>query len=76
MNPPNPIDIERLWNQPLAEAEFRRRLALATAELEGDELENLRSLVRWFQRRYPTALDRIRYARGKARGKFMLGAGR
>ncbi len=41
------------------------RLATAMREREGEELENLHALIDWFQRRYPTALDRLRYLRKK-----------
>jgi hypothetical protein len=70
VKPATRAEIERLWNAPLSEAEFTRRLALAREELRGDELENLRSLIRWFRRRYPDALSRARYARGKAARRF------
>jgi hypothetical protein len=45
--------------------EARDRLAMAMRELDGEELENLRSLIHWFRRRYPTALERLRYLRRK-----------
>ena len=45
--------------------EAAARLALALRELEGEELENLTSLIDWFRRRYPTALERLRYLRRK-----------
>jgi len=49
----------------LTDEEARVRLAMAMRELEGEELENLRSLIDWFRRRYPTPLDRLRYLRRK-----------
>jgi hypothetical protein len=59
-----------LWNERLPDAEFERRLAMARAELEsGEELENLRALIAWFQRRYPTAYERLRYNRRKTRSR-------
>ena len=61
--PPEVLD---LWERPLAPEEFESRLALARAELDGPEWENIIGLIQWFQRRYPTALDRLRYDR-KAR---------
>lgn len=45
--------------------EFERRLALALAELDGPMGEELRAQIEWFQRRYPTPLARLRYARRK-----------
>lgn len=59
-------EISRIWEEPLPKEEFERLLALARAELEGPEGENLHSLITWFSRRYPTALDRLRYARRKS----------
>lgn len=53
------------WLTPLEPSEFRRRLEAALAELNGPEGENLASLIRWFSRRYPTAGERLRYARRK-----------
>ena len=37
--------IDALWNEPLEETEFARRLRLALAELDGEEYENLISLI-------------------------------
>ncbi|MBX3197150.1 MAG: hypothetical protein KF894_03250 [Labilithrix sp.] len=45
--------------------EFERRLALALAELDTAELDEIRAHIRWFRRRYPTPLERLRYARRK-----------
>lgn len=45
--------------------EFKRRLELARAELDGPELSEIHSLIDWFTRRYPTPLERLRYARRK-----------
>lgn len=59
-------EIAKIWDEPLPKEEFERRLALARAELEGPEGENLHSLIAWFSRRYPTTLDRLRYARRKS----------
>jgi len=70
VKPETQHEVDRLWNSPLPEDEFARRLAQARDELRGEELENLRSLIRWFMKRYPTALSRARYARSKAAGKF------
>lgn len=60
-----PPEVTRLWDEALPAAEFEARLAQARAELEGPELENLVALITWFNRRYPTALERLRYDRKK-----------
>ena len=51
------------FHDRLDAAEFERRLSLAIAELDGPEGESLGELIAWFKRRYPTPLDRLRYAR-------------
>ena len=38
--------------------------AITDAPFTDRELESTRELIRWFKRRYPTPLDRLRYARG------------
>lgn len=53
------------YDQRLQPEEFERRLAEALGSLDGPEGEEMRELVRWFMRRYPTPLDRVRYARRK-----------
>ncbi|HVY45233.1 MAG TPA: hypothetical protein VHB21_05100 [Minicystis sp.] len=53
----------RLLDEPLAPEEFARRVAEALAET--DEIARQAELVAWFRRRYPTARDRLRYARRK-----------
>ena len=58
-------EIEALAEAPLAPDEARARLAMALLELDGEEFENLSSLIDWFQKRYPTALERLRYLRRK-----------
>ena len=58
-------EAQKAWLEPLEPAEFERRLKAAIAELDGPEGENLRSLVRWFSRRYPTARERLQYAARK-----------
>lgn len=50
-------------HDPLEPTEFARRLVAALAELDGPEGEQLDELIAWFKRRYPTSLDRLRYAR-------------
>jgi hypothetical protein len=53
------------YDEPLSAAEFEQRLAEALAALDGREGDEMRELVLWFLRRYPTPLDRLRYARRK-----------
>ncbi len=53
----------QLWERPLEPAEFERRVALALAET--GELAELAELATWFKRRYPTASERLAYARRK-----------
>ena len=52
--------LKALAEEPLALEEWRRR---ATIPLTDDEREHTLDLVRWFRRRYPTAADRLAYAR-------------
>ena len=54
---------------PLPPEEFARRLALIDARMrdDPDAGEETRELVRWFMRRYPTLIDRCRYATRKHR---------
>jgi hypothetical protein len=61
-------EAEAVWLEPLPPVEFERRLALALAELDGEELENLSSLIGWFQRRYSTPKERLAYARRRYEG--------
>jgi hypothetical protein len=50
---------------PISPDEFEQRVKLALAELDTAELEEIRAHIRWFRRRYPTPLERLRYARRK-----------
>lgn len=50
------------YDAPLPFDEFERRLALARAELDGPEGEEMSDHIAWFMRRYPTPTDRVRYA--------------
>lgn len=52
-----------IWDEPLAADEFARREATALRALDGPEGDEMRELRRWFCRRYPTPLARLRYAR-------------
>jgi hypothetical protein len=56
-------EAQRIWEAPLPPEEFERRLALILADEE--QLERTAELCRWFQRRYPTARERLAYARRK-----------
>ena len=47
----------------LSPEEFERRLARVLAEK--DEIANIRALIAWFRRRYPTAKARLAYVRRK-----------
>jgi hypothetical protein len=58
-------EIDAIWNAPLPREEFLRRERQAIEELDGPEGENIAALIAWFQRRYPTARDRLRYIRRK-----------
>ena len=58
----------------LSPQEARERLAMAMRELDGEELDNLRNLIDWFARRYPTALERLRYLRRKNAEAFARAA--
>jgi hypothetical protein len=58
-------EAEHAWLESLDPPEFERRLRAAIAELDGPEGENLRSLIRWFSRKYPTARERLQYATRK-----------
>ena len=52
-----------VWNERLAPDDFDRELALVLAEAA--ELERWRELITWFCGRYPTASERLAYARRK-----------
>ncbi len=69
MNRPQPLapEFAALAEEPLSPEEFKRRLALAVAELDGPEGENIDTLIAWFTRRYPTPSDRLRYNARKMR---------
>lgn len=52
--------VRALAQRTLSAEEFRTALAVPLGEAEEEEA---RSLIRWFQRRYPTPADRLAYAR-------------
>jgi hypothetical protein len=68
-------EVESLYLEPLPPEEFERRVRASLGELEGSELENLQELIGWFRRRYPTAKERLSYAR-RAYARWVRAAGR
>jgi len=52
--------LKALHETPMDPAEFMR---LANAPLTAAEVEEVRALVAWFTRRYPTGAERLAYAR-------------
>lgn len=70
-----PANLHRLANRTLEPAEARAYLA---APITDAEREDVLALVRWFRRRYPSPLERLRYVRrAYARWQATLGiAGR
>jgi hypothetical protein len=60
MSAPDTFDF---YDAPLPREEFERRVALALAELDGPEGDEMQAHIAWFKRRYPTPTDRVRYAR-------------
>jgi hypothetical protein len=55
-------DIDAFYERKLPKEEFDARVDKAIAELDDEEGLELGAFLAWFQRRYPTALDRLRYA--------------
>jgi len=49
------------WEAKLPTPEFERLLATALAELDGREGEEMLAFMAWFNRRYPTPLERLRF---------------
>lgn len=54
-----------VWEEPLPPEEFERLVRRALADLDGPEGEEMLAHMRWFMRRYPTLLDRLRYSTRK-----------
>jgi hypothetical protein len=68
------IDVESLHERTMGAEEARAYLEAPVTEAER---EGVRALVRWFERRYPTPLDRLSYARrAYARWRRTLGLAR
>jgi hypothetical protein len=62
-------DVPPELDGPLPPAEFQRRLAMIEARMRDDPEagEETRELVLWFTRRYPSLVERCRYATRKHR---------
>ena len=61
-----PEDLARdIWERELSPEEFERWVQDTLAD--ADDMENVRSLIAWFTRRYPTPFDRLAYVRRKVR---------
>lgn len=62
MRRPLPDEVRALVDRRLSAEEFR---ALADAPMSAEELAEIRSLIAWFTRRYPTPAARLAYVRRK-----------
>ncbi len=60
------------WERRLPVDEFDRRLEAALASARGPEGDEMRELIDWFLRKYPTPLARLAYARRKYREAIRL----
>ncbi len=63
LSPATPTERARLaamHEEPMDVAEFIR---LADAPVTPEEIEEVRALVEWFTRRYPTGAERLAYVR-------------
>jgi hypothetical protein len=58
---------DNIWEEPLPPEEFERLVHRAIADLDGPEGEEMAAFMDWFKRRYPTALERLRYTTRKYR---------
>ena len=56
-------EVRRIWERELSPEEFHRQVAAAIADEE--DMQQQAELCAWFSRRYPTASERLRYARRK-----------
>ncbi len=54
-----------VWEEPLPPEELERLVRRARADLDGPEGEEMLAHMRWFMRRYPTPLDRLRHSTRK-----------
>jgi hypothetical protein len=53
-----------IYDAEIAPDEFERRLRSSLAS--ADEMAEVESLIRWFSERYPTARERLAYAKRRA----------
>lgn len=63
-SPASAARLRTLAERRLGAEEWRAALALPIGE---QEMEENRALIRWFRRRYPTALERLAYVRRASR---------
>ena len=56
-----PEEARAVWENELEPEEFYRQVAACLADAE--DMRERRALITWFKRRYPTAKDRLAYAR-------------
>jgi hypothetical protein len=56
-------EVRAIWEERLAPEVFAERVRAALAESE--EMQRQAELIAWFSRRYPTAKERLAYARRK-----------
>ena len=56
-------EIAAICESPLSPEDFDTRVREAIASLDGPEGAQLSELIDWFQRRYPTARERLAYCR-------------
>ena len=54
--------VRAMAEEPLSPEEFTARLKIPMSD---EEYTEIRSLIEWFCRRYPTPAERLRYARRK-----------
>ena len=62
-SPPSPEAVRRLRAQAERRLSPEEFAAYVDAPMSPAELEGNLELIRWFKRRYPTPLGRLRYAR-------------
>jgi hypothetical protein len=58
---------DTFWEAPIPPADFARRVQDTLASLAGPEGDDMRAMLAWFTRRYPTPLERLAYIRRKTR---------
>ena len=60
-------DPAAIYEAVLPPEEFEELVKRACADLDGEEGEDIEKLIAWYQRRYPTVIDRLRHATRKYR---------